>query len=234
MQFPFGDNNLVVEPDKDAMLSHPRPDSNRNLFTSRLSELNAVDSRRLHYPEEKPLSGSIPRRNSIKVYLKKYQHNMQNSATSEFSFAQQQLEECVAAVARDGTDQQVEINLYLSKCGTRNCSSSLFFRPPRYELRHTPLDSNNCGDGRVSSNSVDSNRGLQEHWGKGFGYTRYAEEETAINEAVQRRLFNCLKAHWKSRRQPRNELSPDEFAIILNTWSRWFHSSNLPSGSRFI
>lgn len=51
----------------------------------------------------------------LKCYLKKCQHNMQNGAASELSFARQQLEECAAAVARVDTDEQAEFDLYFAK-----------------------------------------------------------------------------------------------------------------------
>ncbi|KAK1945489.1 Transposon TX1 uncharacterized protein [Phytophthora citrophthora] len=126
----------------------------------------------------------------MKSYLKLCQRNLKSAANSELNLARQQLEECTDAVAREGDDEQASIDYYFAKkkyveskeewikfrsgVGFEQAvteserSSSFFFRPPRYVLRHTPFQSIKLADGTVSNDPADITRGFQEHWGNIF------------------------------------------------------------------
>ncbi|KAJ8515010.1 hypothetical protein ON010_g18611 [Phytophthora cinnamomi] len=60
-----GDFNLAIDPELDALLEHPRPDSSRQALTTWLTELNVIDAWRLHHPADKIYTGPIRRQNRI-------------------------------------------------------------------------------------------------------------------------------------------------------------------------
>lgn len=179
-------------------------------------------------------------KHKMKCYLKRCQRMLRCSTSEELTFAREQLEECSKIAARDDASEQDAIDYYFAKQRYDTCkdefetfrgtagfehtvtetekSSKFFFRPPQYQLRHTPFQSVKLDDGTESSDPSDITEVFQKHWGQIFGDSRYLTD-VSVDVAAQERLLNSInrKLTAEAISALDSDFTSDEFSAAIRS-----------------